>query len=100
MDVQIVGTGVNDNVEQQVEATFQAARTTLRPLDYVIGGIIGGHYSASFPTGSVTGRTAADVIFGWRWASPTKLCVIKPINAAPTVITAGSCLIQTIDHQL
>src|SRR6266446_5043950 len=100
MDVQIVGTGFNDNVEQQVDATFQASRTTVRPLDYVIGGVIGGHYSGAFPTGNVTGRTAADVIFGWRWASPSKLCVVKRVAAAATVITAGSGLIQIIDYQM
>lgn len=100
MDVQIVGTGFNENIEQQVEATFQASRATLRPLDYVIAGVIGGHYSAAFPTGSVTGRTAADVILGFRWASSTKLCVVKRIAIATTVITAGSGMIQIIDYQL
>lgn len=100
MDVQIVGTGFNDNINQQVESTFQAARATLRPLDYVIAGVAGGHYSAAFPTGNVTGRTAADVIFGWRWASPAKLCVVKRIAVAATVITAGSGMIQILDYQL
>src|SRR4051812_6574072 len=100
MDSHIVGTGANDNIEMQVDASFQAGRVTLRPLDYVVGGIIGGHYSAAMPTGAVTGRTAADVIMACRWASSSKTFVLKRLSVAATITTAQAATVQDIDYDL
>lgn len=100
IDAQIFGAGPNSNQIMQVDPSAQAARTSLRPLDHVVGGVLGGHYMAAMVTGAVTGRAAGDVLLGWRWGSSAKLCVITRVAVAATIVTAQAAQIQEIDYDL
>lgn len=82
MDVNIVGSGPQSNIEVQTDPTYQAMRASVRPTDWTtFGGVIGGHYQV----GSITGLMAAGIasaaqVFQVRWADPSKLFVLKKIS--------------------
>lgn len=79
MDVTLSGAGANSNIETQVDPTFQAARTSSRPLEYQSqGGVIGGHYSVGAQSGTISaGIASLAEVFHVRWADPSKLFILK-----------------------
>lgn len=82
MDLQIKGAGQNSDVSMQVDPTFQAARVSLRPLDYGVlaPGAIGGHYAIGTMTGLITaGIASLAQVFQVRWADATRLFILKKL---------------------
>lgn len=93
MDIALKGSGLNDNVEAQVDQTHQGLRASIRPLDHVVGGVAGGHYSVVAYSGSVAAAaTAATVAFACRFVSPSKLMVLKSLKVAQNITTAYTTL--------
>lgn len=93
MDSSIAGSGPQENIEAQVDPSFQALRASLRPLDHVVGGVTGGHYGIVAYSGSVVaGQTAATVLFAVRFVSSTKLMVLKSLRVGQTITTAYTTL--------
>jgi hypothetical protein len=82
MDVNIVGSGPQSNIEAQTDPTYQAIRTSLRATDWTtFGGVIGGHYHAGAMTGLMAaGIASAAQVFQVRWADPVKLFVLKKLT--------------------
>jgi hypothetical protein len=100
MDVTIQGAGPNENVEAQVDPSFGALRTSLRPLEFVSqSGVQGGHYGYAGKTGAATVIAAGGSIFSFRWADSARLAVIHKIFVGFTITTAFTTA-QTIDAQL
>jgi hypothetical protein len=100
MEVNIIGAGAQDNIYAQVDPTNQAVRASLRPLDHIVGGIVGGHYSLNAYSGSITAaQTAAGVLYAVRWVSSTKLLVLKSLRVAQNITTAYTTL-SPIDVEL
>src|SRR5690242_9923753 len=81
LDFTLTGTGSNDDVALQVDSTHQAARVSLRPFDHTqTNGTNGGHYQISSMTGLIAaGIASAAQVFQVRWASDTKLFVLKKL---------------------
>ena len=80
--IQQVGSGSNDVIIVQVDPTMQAARASLRPLEWVGAGPsgtpIGGHFRAAFSYSNTAAKPAAtSTILSLRNADPTKLFVLK-----------------------
>lgn len=89
MDVVIVGNGPNSSVEQQVDPTHQASRTSMRPTEWVSpGGVIGGHYSIGAMTGLMaSGIATAAQVFQVRWADTAKLFVLQKLTVQCSTAT-------------
>ncbi len=88
MDSTIVGTGANSNIETQVDPSFQAVRASLRPQEFKIGGILGGHYSIGAQTGTMAAAIAsAAQVFQVRWADPSKLFILKKLSVQCATLT-------------
>lgn len=78
MDSNIFGVGVNSDVGMQVEPTHRAARYSSRPIEHVVGSVIGGHYAIGAQTGTMAAAIAsAAQIFQVRWADSAKLFLLK-----------------------
>lgn len=89
MDIVISGAGPNSNIEAQVDATFTALRTTIRPMEYAPqGGPLGGHYSLGMQTGTISaGIASAGEVFHVRWADPSKLFILKKLVVQCATLT-------------
>ncbi len=93
MDITIKGAASQENVEAQVDPTNQALRTSLRPLDHTINGVIGGHYSIVAYSGAVVAsQTAATILFACRFVSQSKLMVLKSLRIGHSITTAYTTL--------
>lgn len=91
MEVVVKGTGYNENVEMQVDPTFQATRMTPRPLDHIVNGVVGGHYGVTATTGLLAVQTAASSgLFAVRFVSSTKLMVLLKLTVGFSVTTVYS----------
>lgn len=100
MDVTINGTGPNSNIEAQVDPSFQASRTNLRPLEFTGQGLIGGHFyvSATF-SNTAGGPAAGSQIFSVRWRDTRMLMVLKRIFCSAATTTAFTTA-QAVDLQV
>ncbi len=82
MDTTLTGAGSQSNVEAQVDLTQQALRTSVRPTEHQVNGLIGGHYGIVAYTGTVAASLAANsVVFSLRWGDSTKFLVLKRLFA-------------------
>lgn len=82
MDSTITGTGVQSNIEAQVDPTHQALRIQVRPAEHVFNGVIGGHYSVTAYSGTIAASLAANsVVFSIRWGADNKLMLLKRLFA-------------------
>lgn len=81
MDWVIAGMGPNTDVKAQVDVTWQGLRTSVRPADYTTeNGPNGGHYQISGMTGLMAaGIASLAQVFQVRWASDTKLFILKKL---------------------
>lgn len=98
MDVNLIGAGQNDNVELQVDPTFQAARASLRPLEYQAqgGAAQGGHFGVAAQTGLTTGIAAGGILFSFRWSDSARLAMIHKIIVS-AITTTGFGTAQALD---
>lgn len=94
MDVQVFGTGINDDVELQVDRSRNAARVSLNPIDVnSTGGTPGGHYAIGVQTGAVAATVAAAAdLFHVFWADPTRYFILKKLVVGATTGTVYSTL--------
>ena len=93
MDVIITGSGVNSDVEQQIDRTHLSGRVTIRPLEHKIGLVTGGHFAATAITGTIAAGIAANAqILQIRWADPTKIFLLKKITAQGATSTIFTTL--------
>lgn len=90
MDMQLKGAGVNDNVEAQIDPSFQALRASLRPLEYQGqgGASGGGHFGVAAQTGLTTVLTAGSILFSFRWSDSARLAMIHKIIVSAVTTTA------------
>lgn len=80
METVLIGCGMNENVELQIDPTNQAGRMSLRPIEHKVGSIIGGHYSIGSMTGLMTaGIASLAQVFQVRWADATKIFGLKKL---------------------
>src|ERR1044072_8690029 len=87
----IRGAGTQENVEVQVDPTYQAVRFSPRPLDHIVGGVVGGFYGVMAGTGLLAVQTAASAaLFAVRFVSSTKLMVLLKLTVGVNVTTAYS----------
>jgi hypothetical protein len=94
METIITGTGVNSDVEQQVDRTRNASRVSLNPIDTnSAGGTPGGHYAIGVQTGAIAATVAAagDLFHVW-WADPTRFFILKKLIVGATTSTVYSTL--------
>lgn len=89
MNTKIVGTGPGEQTETQVDVTWNAVRTSTRPLDYTSAfGINGGHYMIGAQTGTMAAGIAnAAQVFQVRWADPAKLFILKKLTVQAATLT-------------
>ena len=89
MEVIVTGNGPNSNVEQQVDPTFLASRTSIRPLEFSPqNGPPGGHYGIGAMTGLMAaGIASAAQVFQIRWADPTKMFILKKLSVQCSTAT-------------
>lgn len=94
MDVNISGTGPNEQTEMQVDPSWQACRVSVRPTDFTsVSGILGGHYSIGAQTGTMAaGIASAAQVFQVRWADPVKLFILKKLTVQCATLTAFAAL--------
>lgn len=90
MDVNLIGAGQNDNVEAQIDPSFQAIRASLRPLEYQQqgGAIGGGHFGMAAQTGLTTVLTAGSILLSFRWSDSARLAMIHKIIVSAVTTTA------------
>src|SRR5438876_11720912 len=91
--VKIVGYGVNADVLSQVDPTHDALRSSLRPMEHVIAGMIGGHYAMVATYSSTAAKPAAGSdVFSLRWTDSRFYFVLLRMTAfciATTAYTAA-----------
>lgn len=94
MDVNISGTGPNEQTEMQVDPSWQACRTSIRPTDFTsVSGILGGHYAIDAISGTIAASIAANAqVFQIRWADPVKLFILKKLTAQGATSTVFTTL--------
>lgn len=91
MEVSIVGSGQNENFEAQVDPTHRGLRVSPRPLEHVVGEVVGGHYGVVAATGLLAIQTAASsALFAVRFVSSTKLMVLLKLVVGFNVTTVYS----------
>lgn len=80
--IQLVGRGGNDANIAEVDPTFCAQRTSLRPIEYApLNGALGGHFRAAFTYSNTAAKPAAtSPIFSLRNIDQQKLLVIKRVQ--------------------
>jgi hypothetical protein len=89
MDVAIRGSGPQENIEAQVDPTFQSLRVTLRPLEWNLPGLAGGgHFFASGASGALSGVGANGPIFSVRWTDTAHYLVLKRLALVYYLTTA------------
>lgn len=77
--MRLLGVGNNDNIEAQVDPTFQAMRNALRPIDWKSGRSQGGgHYFFETASGALAGAAANSPLVSLRWdgKGPAPLLVL------------------------
>lgn len=88
-DITITGAGPNDNVEAQVDQSYQALRVSLRPLEFNMQGQVGGHFAMAVTfSNTAGGPAAASQLFSMRWAETKFLYVLKRVMASAATTTA------------
>ena len=92
MDVNILGSGVNSNVEAQVDPSRSALRVSLAPMEHTISGLQGGHYNLCAATGAMSALAASGQIFAVRWSDPSKLFILLQlaVSAVCTAFSSGT----------
>ena len=89
MAIQVQGNG---GTTQEVDATFRAARVSLRPAELI------GYYSVSGASGALTGVAAAGPVFSFR-NTGSNLLLVRRITMGFVVTTAFTTA-QGLDYQL
>ena len=89
MDVTIVGSGAQSNLEGQVDPSAQAMRVSLRPAEWAPqGSVLGGHYQCGAQTGTMAaGIASAAQVFQIRWGDPAKLFILKKLTVQCATLT-------------
>lgn len=74
----------------EVDPTFSASRHSVRPLEYVSGGTVLGHYSVAQRSGSIVGSTvsALDHHAALRWTDATHFLVLERLRVGLTWVSA------------
>lgn len=77
--------------EQLVDASSNASRTIIKPLDYVSQGRVLGHYRLAARTGKFTGAQSSGTnIYNFRWGVQNAYCVL-------TRLSVGFAMTQAFD---
>lgn len=95
--VQIVGGGANEPYITQIDPTFLAQRTSLKPLEFnPTGGLLGGHHSICVNFSNTAAKpAAASDVFSLRWSDTTWLFVLLKLTlTVSTTTTYTASLIQ------
>lgn len=71
----------------KTDPTFQAVRSSPRPIEYAGNGTTYGHYRLSTVTGATVSLTAADPILSFRWTNEDANMVLLRITAAGAILT-------------
>ena len=92
--IQFVGNGPNGDSIAQIDPTFGAQRTSLRPIEYApLNGVLGGHFRGAFSYSNTAAKpTTNSPIFSLRNTDPQKLVLIKRVQlwiACTTAYTAA-----------
>jgi hypothetical protein len=101
MEVNVIGTGINDNIEMQIDPTWQAARVSIRPLEFNTGGRLGGHYAMSASIALAAGQpnSASSPLFAMRWMDSNLNFVLLRFTISAAIKTAFGAS-QLIDFDL
>lgn len=88
--VKLIGSGVNGDLEAQIDRTNRALRVSMRPWEHDSGG----HYRIAARSGALTGTgvTAGGPLFSLRWATSNMglaLLRLKAFYIPTTVFTAA-----------
>src|SRR5438128_5600118 len=89
-DMQITGHSMNADEKAQVDASWDATRVSIRPLDHQPNELLpmGGHYSIGAQTGTMAAGIAnAAQVFQIRWADPIKLFILKKLSVQCATLT-------------
>ena len=89
MAIQVQGNG---GTTQEVDATFRAARVTLRPVELI------GYYSVSGASGALAGVAANGAVFSFR-NTGSNLMLVRRVTIGFVVTTAFTAA-QGLDYQL
>lgn len=89
MAIQVQGNG---GTTQEVDATFRAARVTLRPMELI------GYYSISGASGALTGVAAAGPVFSFR-NTGSNLLLVRRVTIGFVTTTAFTTA-QGLDYQI
>ena len=94
MPAVIQGSGGNSDVPLQVDPTYNAARVSLRPIEFNIGGMLGGHYAITSISGTMAaGLVANSQIWQIRWAPPNPFVfILKSMSIQAATSTAFTTL--------
>lgn len=88
MDVIVNGFGASSNIPAQVDASTFAMHVNLKPTEWVVGSVIGGHYHIGASTGTMAAAIAsAAQVFQVRWADPSKLFILKKLTVQCSTLT-------------
>lgn len=93
MQIQLIGSGSNDDVPVQVDKTRNAAHVQLNPIETNLGTTLGGHYSIGVQTGAIAATVAAagDLFHLW-WADSIKILLLKKLVIGATTGTVYTTL--------
>ena len=92
MEVTLLGTGIQSNIEAQIDPSRAALRAGLQPLEWIVAGTQGGHYALQATTGSMAALAAAGQIFALRWNDASKLFLLLrcAVSAVCTAFSSGT----------
>jgi hypothetical protein len=98
----VIESKTDPKVQLEVDPTYFAQRSSLRPLEYrshaAAGPRVGGHYRPFFSTGLVTGVAAAGALLSLRWAnSERNLILLKAIVQATLTTAFGTAQETSVD---
>lgn len=87
----------SSRVLAEVDPTYLALRTSLRPLDWKahLAGHIGGHYRRAMSTGLVTVVAGAGGLLSFRWTNSDRVAVLLKAIVQATVATAFTTAQET-----
>lgn len=95
MQTKIIGGGtVVPGPEMGVDPTFNAARFSIRPLDYGLGGQVLGHYRVSGTT-TAAAPAASSILMSFRWGDASRFAVIQRVSLGITVASAITAQVTT-----